>query len=136
FVRHAVGRTVRTVDGDPTVVRNSDVRTLDRALAGRAFADPTRHGKWLLCWTDGPSLLLHFGMTGYLVPSAAEPDRHRWDRLALAFTDGSELRYRNMRKLGGIWLAHDAQEAEAITGGLGPDALTIGRAGFLRRLDR
>jgi formamidopyrimidine-DNA glycosylase len=136
FVLRAVGRTVRGVEADPTVVRNADVPTLRRALVRRTFAEPTRHGKWLLCWTDGPALLLHFGMTGHLVSSEDERDRHRCDRLAIAFTDGTELRYRNMRKLGGIWLAHDADDVAAITGSLGPDALTVSRTEFLRRLER
>src|SRR5206468_2747735 len=47
-----------------------------------------------------------------------------------------ELRYRNMRKLGGAWLAHDRDEARAVMGELGPDALTVSRREFLDRLRR
>src|SRR5205807_1111975 len=102
---------------------------------GRRFDEPNRHGKWLACPTDGPSLLLHFGMTGDLVWSRDEPDRHRWDRLILVFDDG-ELRYRNMRKLGGAWLAPSPAKANAILGGLGPDALALTQREFLERLRR
>ena len=49
---------------------------------------------------------------------------------------GDELRYRNMRKLGGAWLAHDRDEAAGVLGRLGPDALAIGRREFLERLAR
>jgi formamidopyrimidine-DNA glycosylase len=136
FLRRATGRTVRSVDADPTTLRNTSARTVSAALLGRTFDEPTRHGKWLLCWTDGPALLLHFGMTGFLVSSDDEAERHRWDRLVLGFTDRTELRYRNMRKLGGVWLAHDADEATVVTGSLGPDALSIGRREFLERLAR
>jgi len=136
FLRRASGRTVHSVDADPTILRNASVEGLRAALEGRTFAGPSRHGKWLLCWTDGPALMLHFGMTGYLVSSEEEPERHRWDRMVIGFTDGTELRYRNMRKLGGVWLAHDADEALAVAGALGPDALAIGRAEFLQRLSR
>jgi formamidopyrimidine-DNA glycosylase len=136
FLRHAAGRTVAGLHADPTILRGADERTLRRALVRRTFDEPTRHGKWLLCWTDGPVLLLHFGMTGFLVPSIEEPARHRWDRLVLLFTDGTELRYRNMRKLGGVWLAHHADEAWTVMGQLGPDALAISRPEFLRRLER
>jgi formamidopyrimidine-DNA glycosylase len=134
FLQRATGRTVRTVVSDPTIVRNASPRLLRRALSGRTFDPPTRHGKWLLCWTDGPALLVHFGMTGLFVSSEDEPERHPWDRMVLVFTDGAELRYRNMRKLGGVWLAHDGSEADAVTGPLGPDALAVSRAEFLRRL--
>jgi formamidopyrimidine-DNA glycosylase len=136
FRTHATGRTVAALWADPTIVRNTSPEALSSALLGRTFEEPDRHGKWLICWTDGPALLLHFGMTGDLISSADEPAVHRWDRMVLRFTDGDELRYRNMRKLGGVWLAHDRQEAAAVTGGLGPDALTVGRKEFLERLAR
>src|SRR6266508_163604 len=96
FRAHAMGRTVRSLSVDPTVVRNTTPQGLSRALRGRRFEEPDRLGKWLIAWTDGPALLLHFGMTGDLIWSGDEPDRHRHDRLILVFSEG-ELRYRNMR---------------------------------------
>src|SRR5437867_4199758 len=132
FDVHAAGKTVRAVWSDPTIVRNATPRSLAAALQGRRFDHPERHGKWLVAWTDGPALLLHFGMTGELVWSGDEPHRHRWDRMALRFEEGGELRYRNMRKLGGVWLAHDRPEAARVLGTLGPDALAIGRRQFVR----
>ena len=136
FREHATGKTVRSVGADPTILRNIDPRGLARALRGRRFEDPDRHGKWLIAWTDGPALLLHFGMTGDLIWSGDEPARHRHDRLWMEFAEGGELRYRNMRKLGGVWLAHDPDEAARVMGALGPDALTVGRRTFQELLSR
>jgi formamidopyrimidine-DNA glycosylase len=137
FERHAEGRTVRRVIvPDPTIVRNADPEALDRALRGRRFEAPERIGKWLICWTDGPALLLHFGMTGFFAWSGDEPERHRHDRVILELEGGGELRYRNMRKLGGAWLAHDRDEASRILGPIGPDALAVSRRDFLDRLGR
>lgn len=134
FAEYAAGRRVRrTVVTDPAILRNGSPRSLDRALRGRRFDQPRRHGKWLLCPADGPVLLVHFGMTGDLIWSEQEPERHRHDRLILVFDEG-ELRYRNMRKLGGVWLALDEDGIESITGPLGPDALDVGRAALLERL--
>lgn len=134
FAEHAAGRTVRrTLVTDPAILRNASPRSLDRALRGRRFDEPQRHGKWLFCPTDGPVLLVHFGMTGDLIWSEQEPERHRHDRMILVF-DRGELRYRNMRKLGGVWLAHDQDGIEPITGPLGPDAMDVGRAAFAARL--
>ncbi|MFL5797425.1 MAG: Fpg/Nei family DNA glycosylase [Actinomycetota bacterium] len=132
WVEHAVGRTVRrAVTTDPAIVRNASPRALDRALRGRTFADPVRHGKWLLCWTtDGPCLLIHFGMTGWFLWADSAEERHRHDRVIVELEGGGEVRYRNMRKLGGVWLAHDDAEAAAITGKLGPDALGVDRRRF------
>jgi len=132
-----MGRKVeRVVVPDETILRNATPRTLDRALRGHVFEEPERVGKWMLGWTDGPGLLLHFGMTGFFVWSGDEPVRHRHDRVILELAGGDELRYRNMRKLGGAWLAHDRDEASAILGPLGPDALMISRRDFLERLSR
>jgi formamidopyrimidine-DNA glycosylase len=137
FARHAVGRTVfGVVVPDATIVRNATPKALADALRGRRFEEPDRLGKWMIGWTDGPALLLHFGMTGELVWSGDEPERHRHDRVILELDGGDELRYRNMRKLGGAWLAHDRDEVATILGPLGPDALTISRADFLERLAR
>jgi formamidopyrimidine-DNA glycosylase len=65
-------------------------------------------------------------MTGGLVWSR-EPHQH--DRLVLEFDDG-ELRYRNMRRFGGIWLAKSEAELERLEGRLGPDWLEVSRADF------
>lgn len=136
FREHATGRTIRrVVVTDPTILRNASPPDLDRALRGRRFEEPRRHGKWLLGPAGGPVLLLHFGMTGDLVWSGDEPERHRHDRLILEL-DRGELGYRNMRKLGGAWLAHDEDEVADVIGRLGPDALDVSRREFLERLAR
>jgi formamidopyrimidine-DNA glycosylase len=136
FRRHASGKRVVSVWADPTILRNAEPGSVEGALIGRRFRDPARHGKWLIAPTDGPVLLLHFGMTGDLVWSGDEPARHRHDRFAIGFAEGGELRYRNMRKLGGVWLAHDDTEVAGILGRLGPDALSIDRREFAQRLAR
>jgi len=136
FQQHAAGGKIATVWADPTIVRNTTPPALEAALRARTFLDPERHGKWLICPTDGPILLLHFGMTGDLIWSGEAPERHRHDRLIIGFEGGEEIRYRNMRKLGGAWLAHDQGETGNILGPLGPDALTIRRREFLDLLGR
>jgi formamidopyrimidine-DNA glycosylase len=134
FAEHAVGRTVVGVWADPTILRNTTPRALRAGLTGRTFAEPGRHGKWLVAPTNGPStLLVHFGMTGDLLWSPDRADAHRHDRMRLAFEGGGELVYRNLRKLGGVWLAK-ADEVGEVLGRLGPDALGLGRRAFLARL--
>ena len=65
----AEGRVIQRVDvRDAGVLHGVSVRRLREALEGRRFTEPERHGKWLLARTgDGPTLMLHFGMTGRLV---------------------------------------------------------------------
>jgi formamidopyrimidine-DNA glycosylase len=136
FERHATGRVVRSVWADPTIVRAGTPAAVDQALRGRRFAQPSRHGKWMIARTDGPALGIHFGMTGDLIWSGDEPERHRHDRAILVLDGGDELRYRNMRKLGGIWLAHDEDDVASLLRSLGPDALSVSKREFLDRLSR
>jgi formamidopyrimidine-DNA glycosylase len=134
FARYATGREVRrVVVTDDGILRNASATELDRALRGRRFEDPERRGKWLIAWTEGPASLIHFGMTGEISWAADRGDRHRHDRVVFELDDG-EVRYRNMRKLGGVWLALGADDVEALLRHLGPDALGLTRKGFLERL--
>jgi formamidopyrimidine-DNA glycosylase len=134
--RRAKDRRIEGVDVlDQVMLRNSSPRAVDRGLRGLGFREPVRHGKWLYAPTgDGPTVLMHFGMTG-LLEWAPSGERHLHDRLVVR-CEGGELRYRNMRKFGGVWLARDEREREAITGRLGPDAAALGRDDFHDLLGR
>jgi formamidopyrimidine-DNA glycosylase len=136
FAEHAPGRRVRQVlVTDAGILRNAPPGALERALAGRRFEEPRRRGKWVVAPTDGPALLIHFGMTGDLLWSVDASGRHRHDRVIVVL-DGGELRYRNLRKLGGVWLASTREEADDLLGHLGPDALGLSRRTFLGLLSR
>lgn len=127
YARYAARRTVERIEvPSPAILRNTSPQGLGRSLRGRRLQRPHRRGKWLLAPADGPVLVFHFGMTGFFVWRGDADDRHRHDRLILGFGDG-ELRYRNMRMLGGVWLARGPGEVEGITGPLGPDAATLSR---------
>jgi formamidopyrimidine-DNA glycosylase len=136
LAEHAVGSLIERVDTtDPGILREVTGDVLDAALRGHRFEDPGRHGKWLVAWTTGPVVLIHFGMTGHLGWAEDAEGRHRHDRVIFV-TDRGELRYRNMRKFGGLWLAHDRTEAARILAVLGPDALDATPATFRLALDR
>jgi formamidopyrimidine-DNA glycosylase len=134
LAEHGAGRRVERVEvADAGVLRDVSAGQLERSLRGRRLGDPERHGKWLITGTDGPALLMHFGMTGELHWAGPGEGRHRHDRVMFA-VDGGELRFRDMRKLQGITLAERPGEIERVLAGLGPDALGIGRADFGRAL--
>ena len=127
---HAQGHVITRVDApDRMLVRNRTPRALNEALKGKTFRAPTRHGKWLVAPIDGVDLLLHFGMTGLLTWGRDQTARHRHDRVIFV-CHGGELRYNNMRRFGGVWLARDEEERNAVTGPLGPDAASIDRDRF------
>jgi formamidopyrimidine-DNA glycosylase len=136
--RHAQGQRIVRLDvPDKLMARNRSPGALGCAVRGRSFGAPTRHGKWLIAPLDGDGseLLLHFGMTGLLRWGADPDDRHRHDRVVFV-CDGGELRYNNMRRFGGVWLASDPDERRAVTGALGPDAADLHEEEFMCLLER
>jgi formamidopyrimidine-DNA glycosylase len=131
MAEHGAGRRIRAVHvADPQVLHGAGAEALREALIGHRFKAPERHGKWLIVPLSGEAvLLLHFGMTGSIIWCGPDSPPHRHDRVTFAVGDG-ELRYRDMRKLRGIWLAADRTAADRLLAGLGPDALAISRDGF------
>jgi formamidopyrimidine-DNA glycosylase len=137
------GRRIDHVEvADAQVVRGVAARRFAKELAGRRLGHPYRHGKWLVAPTDGPTVMLHFGMTGGLFRTPAGGGRHPHDRLVFVLDGGEgegkggkggELHYRDQRKLQGVRLADDAEVRRTLDD-LGPDALTIGEADFAAAL--
>ena len=130
LAEHGAGQPVERVEvTDVGVLRDVSARHLQRSLQGRRFGDPERHGKWLIARTDGPALLLHFGMTGQLHWAEDGQQRHRHDRVVFT-VPGGEIRFRDMRKLQGITLAPRPADVSRVLAGLGPDALSVGQREF------
>jgi formamidopyrimidine-DNA glycosylase len=125
------GRRIQHVQvHDPGILRNTTARALGRRCAGHRFSVPSRHGKWLILPTDGPTLLVHSGMTGhpyYAGDGVAEPEKY--ERLVVSLDKG-ELRYADLRKLRGVWLADGEDDIADVMGPQGPDALGIGLRAF------
>jgi formamidopyrimidine-DNA glycosylase len=130
MARHASGKRITGVRVPrPAILRNTTPQGLSRALKGGTLSRPSRHGKWLMAPAGRTTLILHFGMTGgFRWTSRGEPEG-RFDRMVLEFADG-ELRYHNMRMLGGVWTARSEAEIERVTGRLGPDAASVGAEQF------
>jgi formamidopyrimidine-DNA glycosylase len=128
----AKGRVIRRVDvRDAGVLHGMSARRLRGALEGRRFTEPERHGKWLLARTgDGPTLMLHFGMTGRLVCGRPADTAEAHDRVLFTLSGDRQLRYRDQRKLQGLWLACDDSDVARLLVRQGPDALTVDRRAF------
>jgi formamidopyrimidine-DNA glycosylase len=124
-----VGRTIADAPVlDALGLRGADPDAVRAELVGRRVEAAERIGKLLLLPTDGPVLGLRFGMTGRLLVDGGSTidgllygghgDDPAWDRYVVAFTDGTELRIRDPRRLGGLQLDPD-------TTALGPEASTV-----------
>jgi formamidopyrimidine-DNA glycosylase len=116
----------------PRTIRGGDPVAFAAGVVGRRVEGVGRRGKQLVLELSGETLLtIHLKMTGqlFVVPGTTPEDPHV--RLALAFDDGRELRFRDVRKFGRVGLyARDASTGEAVTpegtgafAGIGPEPL-------------
>lgn len=128
------GRRIRHVEVlDPGILRNVTAQVLARTLTGRRFKQPRRHGKWLILPTDGPTLVVHSGMTGHPYFARAGDAAEGRERLVISL-DRGEFRYADLRKLRGIWLARDDEAVADVMGAQGPDALSMDVRRFAKAL--
>jgi formamidopyrimidine-DNA glycosylase len=128
--RRAAGRRIEQVDViDRSLLRGGRADS----IPGERFGDPERHGKWVIMPAGDAEVLMHFGMTGRLDWAPRRSERHQHDRIVFVCR-GGELRYRNMRKFGGVWIWR--QRRERVTGPLGPDATEVDRERFHELLGR
>ncbi|MBS4208797.1 DNA-formamidopyrimidine glycosylase [Bacillus sp. FJAT-50079] len=92
------------------------------ALQGQTIDDIDRKGKFLIFMLDDYSLVSHLRMEGNyrLARRGDEQDKHV--HVLFRFTDGTELRYRDVRKFGTMHLfAKGTEHAELPLSKLGPE---------------
>ncbi|MCU0259711.1 MAG: hypothetical protein MUE78_01705 [Ilumatobacteraceae bacterium] len=122
-VAPVVGRRVLDVVADERCAPDPLV-----PLVGRRVTGVVRRGKQLAVVTDGPSLGIHFGMTGRVVVDGVAPierleygsgrDDPAWDRLLVRFEGGGDLRVNDPRRWSRFVLDPDLDA-------LGPDLLAV-----------
>ena len=113
----------------PRTIATPDAARFPDLVRGRTFSSFGRRGKYMLLGLDsGETLVVHLRMTGELrlLPPAqpgagATPtpiDKHT--HVLFDLHTGEQLRYRDTRKFGRIWLVEDAA---TVVGNLGPEPL-------------
>ncbi len=130
--RRALRRRIVAVEApDPWYLKRGLTEpALRDALVGRRLERARRHGKLLLldASRDGPTVGIHFGMTGRVYVDLEPAIEHlrwgsnvpdpAWDRLVVRLAGGTELLVRDPRRLGAVELDPD-------TSRLGADALSL-----------
>jgi formamidopyrimidine-DNA glycosylase len=119
------------------ILKGISARRLGRRLRGRRLGSTHRHGKYLFVGLTGgdggESLVLHFGMSGFLAHYRDPGDAPDHARVVLDLGDGSHLAYDSQRLLGQVALTSDP-DGWVEEHGLGPDALRVGRKELVERL--
>ncbi|MFC5712748.1 DNA-formamidopyrimidine glycosylase [Thalassorhabdus alkalitolerans] len=109
----------------PKIIKRPDDQEAFRTLIhGQTIHEITRRGKFLKFHLDDLVLVSHLRMEGrYEMSDGQEADKHTHVRFL--FTDGTELRYRDVRKFGTMHLFEKGTEETALPlAQLGPEPLT------------
>jgi formamidopyrimidine-DNA glycosylase len=109
---HVSGRVVARASVSRQRLRSASLAALPRRLAGRAWLEPRRVGKFLLLdLAGGVTLISHLGMSGrwlfWPAGSASEASLAHV-HLRIEFTDGARLWYQDARRFGMLRVAPTA----------------------------
>ncbi len=119
------GKTIAGV-----VIRNRQLRwpipdDLPEILTGLVIVNVNRRGKYLLLESNRQTtVILHLGMSGSLriVSKNDLPGKH--DHVDFIFTDGTVLRYKDIRKFGAILHTSEPAHKHKLISKLGPEPLS------------
>lgn len=118
-----VGRTVSGFWTDwPNQIVTPEPDALAMRIQGRTFEKIERRGKYLVFELDqGEVLIIHLKMSGQLSVQPASEPADKYVHTIFRLADGDELRFRDVRKFGRVYLVSDRQK---VLGGLGPEPLS------------
>jgi formamidopyrimidine-DNA glycosylase len=106
----------------PRHIDRPDWEQFQSRLLGRTIANIYRRGKYIVIGLDGDEyLIIHLKMSGQLLVTDAEQAYSKHDHTIFSLEDSRELRFRDTRKFGRIYLTDSRQE---ILGKLGPEPLS------------
>lgn len=107
------GKTIAGVDIRwPKMIKQPEAAPFQDALVGETIQSIDRRGKFLIFQLDHYALISHLRMEGkFSVNESSEPEAPH-THVVFTFTDGSELRYRDVRKFGTMHLTAKGTEHE------------------------
>jgi formamidopyrimidine-DNA glycosylase len=95
----------------PKMLKESSPSDLEKYTVGYKFISSMRHGKYFFAGLSSKKfLMLHFGMTGYLISYKDPAEASKHIRLQFKFSDGTYLAYDNLRRFGQIMLVDNVDE--------------------------
>lgn len=116
-----VGRSILSASVRwPKTIAYPTVAEFEREVRGRRVVAVGRRGKYVVLELNNGFMLIHLKMSGRLqVQSSALPEEGH-TRAVFSLDDGQQLRFRDVRKFGRIYLVNDVAQ---VTGRLGPEPL-------------
>ncbi|WP_018662540.1 DNA-formamidopyrimidine glycosylase [Heyndrickxia acidiproducens] len=119
-----ISKTIAKVDVFwPKIIKKPEItEQFQDALTGQTIRSIARRGKFLIFYTDSYALVSHLRMEGrYRVYGQDEPvEKHT--HVIFHFTDGTDLRYKDVRKFGTMHLFSKGEEMHSLPlSHLGPE---------------
>jgi formamidopyrimidine-DNA glycosylase len=120
--RPLTGRTIAGARNDwPRHIATPPFDQLCERVSGRRIEGINRRGKYLVfSLSDDETLIIHLKMSGHLSVVAGDTPPDPYVHTVFDLDDGGELRFRDPRKFGRVYLVHDPAE---VLGPLGPEPL-------------
>lgn len=117
-----IGRTITAVTNDwPAHLATHDLAALNWQIRDQRIEAINRRAKYLVfSLSGGDNLIIHLKMSGHLAVEEADAPRHKHVHTIFELDNGQELRFRDMRKFGRVYLV---AEPATVLGELGPEPL-------------
>lgn len=127
---HIVGKKIEAIVINDKRLVHASGKAIQDKLIGARCSSVERKGKYVCLKFVRPSsyLVLHFGLTGFLVYAGRE-EHVNFSVFSLIMAAGT-LHFCDKRKFGGVWLVEDLSTFARVDD-LGPDALSITKKQFL-----
>jgi formamidopyrimidine-DNA glycosylase len=110
---------------NPEILLDISPLRLSKILVGKKFVSSSRYGKYLFAnLEDRYSLVMHFGMTGFLKYFSELEEEPSHSRVLITFQNGYQLAFDDQRKFGRLGLTLSLDEFIQKKR-LGPDALEV-----------
>lgn len=109
--KEVVGRRIKTVEvsGMRAIRRHPNKKHFINKVQGQKIERVTRRGKYLLLSLGEEVLLIHLGMSGQLLKTAAKDPVAPHTHVTFTFTQGGQLRYLDPRTFGEMFVvSHEA----------------------------
>lgn len=117
-----IGRTITNLRNDwPRQIAVLSPDAARERLIGRRIEAIDRRAKYLVfTLSDDETLIIHLKMTGHLSVVASDTPDDPYAHTVFELDDGRELRFRDPRKFGRVYLTHNPAD---VLGALGPEPL-------------
>jgi formamidopyrimidine-DNA glycosylase len=104
--KEVVGRRIKTVDvsGMRAIRRHPNKKHFINKIEGQKIERVTRRGKYLLLSLGEDVLLIHLGMSGQLLKTAAKDPVAPHTHVTFTFTQGGQLRFVDPRTFGEMFV--------------------------------